>query len=150
MTFIIYKIFLLCLSCLETALLFLKSGEKKVKVFKKHIRVPLKTQNQCFRPLTHKEGTVTRHLAQGPRLPIDENIGCNAGDPVTERIREVAQISSPMVGIKAEGRQRKHDTSRAFLPRGESLAQRCQVAVVTCHGIRGLLWIPCEWTCEGR
>lgn len=65
------------------SIIIFKIRGKKVKVFKKHIRVPLKTQNQYIRPLTHKEGIVTRHLAQGLRLPIDENIGCNAGDPVT-------------------------------------------------------------------
>lgn len=119
-----------------------KTGGRKVKVFKKHIKVPLTNQNQCFHPLTHEKWHSHTSTGKGPSAPIDENTGCNA-DPVNSQIRGVATDFFPKGGNEGGGEtKRKLDTSRAFqsLPSQgwESLAQRCWVSGGTLSWGQGL------------
>ena len=109
MTFTTYKIFLYCLSCLETVLL-LKPGGEKVKVFKKHIKVPLTNQNHCFHPLTHEKRHSHTSTGKGPSAPIDENTGRNT-DPVNSQIRGGAPTDFFLKGgNKGRGERQRRNT----------------------------------------
>lgn len=113
------------------ALLLLKPGVGRgVKVFKQHLQVPFKTQNQDFQPLTHKKRQSHTSAGEVPSAAIDENtLGVMRPHPLRQRGREVAQISSPAAGIKAE-RDKEETRHPQSLPPREGQGARTEVSGV--------------------
>lgn len=91
-----------------------------VKVFKQHIQVPFKNENQYFHPLTHKKRQSHTSTGKGPWAPIEENTGCNADGPGEPGDQGGGTDFFPNRRNKGRAEtKRKRDTSRAFLPRTE-------------------------------